>query len=152
MRNRWGRLPSCVWALLSALCVLLAGCDSSKLPTRVPVQGRVTYQGQPLPAGIVGFTPIDAGLESPNRPAIAEIGRDGFYRVSSFRPGDGLVPGEYRVTVESYVSRPRGIEDRNAPTVSRIPLRYADVAKSALRFTVPADAHQPLTNAIDLKQ
>ena len=126
------------------------GCNSSKLPTTVQVQGKVTWQGKPLPAGSVAFNPVVLSQDKPSRPAIGDLSAEGVYRLSSFRPNDGVIPGEYRVTIDSCSSRP-GLEDPNKPLISRIPRHYADPDKSGLRFAVPPDARGPLTYDIDLK-
>jgi hypothetical protein len=135
--------------LLSAISVLLPGCGT-RLPT-VPLSGKVTWQGQPLGNGKVTFTPIKLADESlPKRPAIAELGPDGVYHVASFRENDGLVPGEYSVTVHSYKSV-TSLETPNVPTVWRIPERYGDPSTSGLKFTVPANASRGLVFDIGLK-
>lgn len=126
------------------------GCNSSKLPATVQIQGKVTWQGKPLSAGSVAFNPVALSTDKPSRPAVGDLSADGVYRLSSFRPNDGVMPGEYHVTVDSCSSRPTA-EDPNSPLISRIPRHYADPEKSGLTFLVPADAHGPLTYDIDLK-
>lgn len=90
--------------LLSA-CI---GCGPAR-PQTVPVAGRVTYQGKPVPEGRITFLP-DHG-----RPAIGTIQTDGSYRLTTFQAGDGVLPGHYRVTIESMrVSRgsqPKSLQD-----------------------------------------
>jgi hypothetical protein len=120
------------------------------MPT-VPVQGKVIWQGKPLTDGTVGFAPLSVAEGLPKRPAIGELGPEGVYRMSSFRPGDGLLPGEYRVTVQSYTSRPT-LDEPEKRVVWRIPSRYGDPGRSGLTFTVPADARGPLTFDIDIQE
>lgn len=141
--------------LLFAASLLAIGCNRSSRPKTVPVQGKVTWQGKPLPNGMVGFEPVQAA-EGVNRPASGTVGPDGVYHVSSYRPNDGLVPGEYLVTVQSYVGDAKKDVLMESTTtapmpVSRIPERYTNPAKSGLKFTVPTDARGPLTYDIDLK-
>ncbi len=82
-------------ALLAAVYLAAgAGCGP-KHPQTAPVSGRVTYQGRPLTTGRIAFQPEQG------RPAIGDIGPDGTYRLTTFEPGDGALPGHYRVTVES---------------------------------------------------
>jgi hypothetical protein len=129
------------------ICLLFqAGCNRSHLPKTVAIQGHVTYQGKPVTSGTVGFNPTNPS----NRPAIGHIGSDGMYCLASFRTKDGVMPGEYKVTVQSFSSLPTP-EDMKKPTVSRIPLRYANVKETNLSFTVPENASATLVYDIVLK-
>jgi hypothetical protein len=160
LRSQYRRSPTlriadcktqlCSWLLLGVLCLLPTGCGSSKYPKTVSVSGKVTWQGKPLANGSVAFIPANASGGEPSRSAGGEIGPDGVYRLSSFRSRDGVMPGEYRVTVESYISQPTHAES-DKPYVWRIPQRYAKPAESGLTFTVPADASGRLVFDIDLK-
>ena len=53
----------------AAFAGLLAGCGPGEEPhpETVPVQGKVTYQGQPVPKGTVTFQPASG------QPAVGEI-------------------------------------------------------------------------------
>jgi hypothetical protein len=137
------------WLLLCALCLLPTGCGSSKFPKTVPVSGRVTFQGKPLAGGTVAFLPVNGSEGQSSRPVAGEIGPDGGYQLSSFRKGDGAMPGQYHVTVESYSSIPTRSEP-NKPYVRRIPQRYGKPAESGLSATIPADASGPLVFDFDV--
>ena len=137
------------WSLLCAFGLALCGCGRSRLPT-VRVEGKVTWQGKPLTDGTVQFQPVKLAEGMPQRPGLAELGPDGVYHVSSFAPGDGLLPGDYQVTVYSYTSRPSQ-EHIERPYVWRIPQRYGDASRSGLKFTVPPDAKGPLTYDIEIE-
>jgi hypothetical protein len=79
--------------VLMMLCGLLiaAGCGSDT-GGRIPVSGRVTYEGEPLPAGRILFTPA-AGNRGPSAGGIIEAGR---YRI---RADEGPIVGEHTITV-----------------------------------------------------
>jgi hypothetical protein len=95
-----------------ALAAGSGGCGDSQIPhfdlPREALSGTVTIDGQPLPEGMIGFTPIlektpadSAGQSREDKPVMAgsatEI-RDGKYEI----PRDkGLVPGNYRVSISS---------------------------------------------------
>lgn len=87
-------------ALISVLCIAsLCGCDSNELGL-VPVRGTITFNGAPPPAeGRISFTPREVAPGKPRRMASAEFESDGRFSASSFKPGDGLVPGTYAVRV-----------------------------------------------------
>lgn len=87
------------------LLVPFAGCDDGNPFDYVPVKGRLTYDdGKPIPAkGMrIGFTvqdvpPRDGAFP---RPAEAVVGAEGWFdSVTSYRPGDGLVPGRHKVAI-----------------------------------------------------
>ena len=79
----------------AALVLLLgaAGCDAGgKL---YPVGGTVTLDdGKPVTKGVVVFERTEGG---PPITARGEIKPDGSYQLSTYRPGDGVPPGKYRV-------------------------------------------------------
>ena len=86
--------------------VFVIGCGGNGLPM-VAVSGRVTFNGGECPApGTVEFIPIEATEGLPSRPAVGAFGTDGRFEVTSFDPGDGLLPGKYKVSVTCQTGVP----------------------------------------------
>ena len=82
-------------ALAGMGAVLVLGCgDPSGLPKRYPVSGTVTYQGKPVEKGRINFIPTQAD----GRAAGGEI-ENGEYSLTTAEPGDGAIPGSYKVTI-----------------------------------------------------
>jgi hypothetical protein len=111
--------------LLAAAMLGLAGCGSPKPPALAPVRGLVTYQGAPLPGGLIVFTPDDeSGSHGPC--ALGVIGPDGRYTLSTDGV-PGATPGRHRVTV-------------SGPTTSgwMLPGHLRDPALSGLQAEVQA--------------
>ena len=80
----------------------LMGCQDDPLK-KVQVHGKVTFEGKACPApGRITFSPIEIGDGLPRRPASGKFETDGLYEAFSFRPGDGVVPGKYKVVVGCY--------------------------------------------------
>lgn len=81
---------------LAAACLvglsLLVGCGDGR-PTRVPISGRVTIDGEPLTTGRITIIPSNA------RPASGDIGPDGRFTLNTFEDNDGAVLGKHKVTV-----------------------------------------------------
>ncbi len=77
--------------LVLFLCLTASGCYFR--PARVPVSGRVTLDGEPVPFGHIRFVPGDA------RAAFGEIENDGHFRLTTFDSGDGCVLGTHKVEV-----------------------------------------------------
>lgn len=68
------------------LLSVLAGCSG-----RVDIRGKVTFpDGTPVPCGQILF-------EKEGFVASGEIQSDGTYRLGTFKKGDGIPPGEYKV-------------------------------------------------------
>jgi len=114
MRNVAG--PIILVALFLIPCT---GCGSKAetfTVTTVPVKGRVTYLGKPLTKGTVKFEP-DSGRE-----AHGDIKSDGSFVLSTFKEGDGAVPGTHRVAV-SGAGR-------------QVPIKYANVSSSKIEKEV----------------
>lgn len=119
------------------LAIVAAGCSGGSKPTTIKVRGKVTYKNAPVTEGSVIFTPAKAAAGSPTRPAVAAIKPDGTYELASFGAGDGVVPGDYTVTVRT--GGDVSIENPGAPQASKTPAKYADPAQSTLKATVPAN-------------
>ena len=116
------------FSLSFAMVVLfVAGC-SRQSPT-VTVSGTVTYQDQPLAEASVSFIPIDGG-----RPATGETDGSGRFTLTTFKSGDGALPGEHVVIVEKLQQR-KG-DDVYAEYESVIPKRYGHVKHSDLKADV----------------
>ena len=74
--------------------VLLLGCGDGR-PSRVPVSGMVTIDGEPLTAGYLRFVPPD------DRPSSGTIGSDGRFTLGCFADDDGAVLAKHKVAVIS---------------------------------------------------
>src|SRR5207249_2275528 len=94
-------------ALLFALGT--AGCGSRM----VQVTGTVTLDdGTPLTKGLVVFEGIVDG-----KPVMArgEVKADGTYQLSTGKPGDGALPGKYRVLINPMDLSDVPDEQKNIP-------------------------------------
>jgi hypothetical protein len=110
--------------------VVAAGCGKKN----VPVHGTVTYQGQPVDAGLISFTPIEDSAGPVSRATI----REGRYEVSA---RGGLSFGKHRVEVLAQKKTGRKVSETGrdgTPQVTEELVRVgpADYAgsKSPLRF------------------
>jgi hypothetical protein len=146
-----------LWGLLLAASAGVAGCSSGG---PVKVKGTVTLDGKPFPGASVTFIPAAEG----GRSATGLTRADGSFELTTFKPEDGALPGEYKITVlyvepdksgeagdpskmdpkdmKSFFSRlsPQGraraeAKERKARKV--IPDVYTDVKTTPLKSTVP---------------
>ena len=85
--------------------VVLVGCSGSGSPyDYVPVSGKVTYEdGTPLPTGgySIKFFAMDAPQVAGASPRMGEAAVDAegnFSAATSYKFGDGLIPGQHRVS------------------------------------------------------
>ncbi len=105
-------------SFLIALLLAAVGCGNSNRPTTVRVSGVVTFDGQPPKhRGGLFFAPLSVAEGYPKRGGRALFELDGKFAATSFEEGDGLVPGTYRVRVESWKQPP----SMGKPGVSNIP-------------------------------
>lgn len=101
------REATLVVGAMAVLFSTLVGCGQS-LPaneTTYPVHGTATLNGEPLKGGKINFTRTD-GLALPGQ---AKINPEGEYHAFCYARQDGLVPGEYKVSLESYGGEPKTI-------------------------------------------
>lgn len=131
-------LRSCLVVSCLCLSVEFLGCNRSSNPDLTPVEGVVTLDGGPLPAdgqGNVTFSPVDGQGNT----ATGLLDSSGHYRMSTFEPDDGVLPGSYKVTV-IWASRGSGDPQTGVlkPPASMIPERYSNPETSGLTATVAA--------------
>ena len=78
----------------------LSGCSADpNMPKLGKVSGKVSYQGKPVDAGRVVFTPVAGKGGESDQGASGEISSDGSYEMTTFNTGDGAVLGQHIVTV-----------------------------------------------------
>lgn len=124
--------------------VILTGCSSgdAERPMRVPVTGKVIYQGKPVEGAHVTFVPQGQGLNS----AFGTTDAAGVFKLSTFEVDDGAQPGAYAVTISKMViegGQKPGSEPLNTgtpppppKTMDLLPAKYKAAATSNLSATV----------------
>jgi cell division septation protein DedD len=137
--------------IAAAVAVVVSGC--SRNSGLVPVSGKVTYQGQPVPGATVLFMG-----DANSRPATAISGPDGSYSLRTL-DSKGALPGQYTAVVSktelsSDPGEPPSMEEAAKaanrpppPPKKLLPAKYADAAKSPLKFEVKKGQ----TNSFDLQ-
>lgn len=118
-------------ALTLSVLVCL-GCQSGEKDV-VDVQGRVTYQGQPVSAGTISFSPKSVTQGATQRPATAVLETDGTYRLKAYRNQFGMPPGEYAVSVLSY----QGSMLDPSTVKYLVPKKFSESGTSGLVATIP---------------
>lgn len=98
--SRTPRLRPLLASFSVGLAALLASScdrgDGRKPP--YPVRGQVFFQGKPAQNALVIFHPQDDPDTKTQRP-YGRVQADGFFRLSTYTPGDGAPAGEYAVTI-----------------------------------------------------
>ena len=114
---------------LAICCLLTLGC--ARRVSLVPVEGRVTLDGRPLETGAVMVQP-KAGPA-----AQAKIAADGTFRLGTFKPDDGAIPGAatVRVICRKALTQP-GVETAYGPSV--IPEKYTQFDTSGISVEIKA--------------
>lgn len=117
------------------LSLLLIGCGQPK-PNMVPVMGKVTQAGQPVTAGSIYLHAASADAYQKDTPS-SMLQLDGSFTIKTFPFGEGVPPGDYKVTLSPELA-------------SRLKLpQHGTVTETPLQITVPPEG---LSNwLIDLK-
>ena len=119
-------------AMMMLIVALEAGCGPSR-PALLPAEGLVTLDGKPLADAAVAFQPKAGG-----RPASARTDASGRFKVGTYTPRDGALPGEHTVTIAAVESS----GPPNAPVVRWItPKKYSN-NQSGLSATVAAGSKE----------
>lgn len=131
------RRPLILMAIL--VSAFLFGCGP-KTPKAVPVRGKITLGGGAWPKpGTVNFTPVSTG--DGTRPVSADFDADGNFQTTSFTPGDGLLPGKYKISVTCWETPPSMANPKAAR--SAVPVKYQNAATSDLEL--PVELGKPQT-------
>jgi hypothetical protein len=115
---------------------ITAGCNRSEPLGRV--YGKVTFQGEPVTAGILVFSNHEKGVHM-----TAELGPDGSYELQT-AGGFGLPLGTYKIAVNTPIPEPPVYGAMNSTPVNapransavNIPKKYQDYETSGLSITV----------------
>jgi len=133
------------------LVLLFAGCGGSAVdPDRtetVPVTGTVTHNGEPVEGASVTFMAQSAD----GRGASGTTDASGEFTLTTFEPGDGAIPGSYRVKIaktvveggpseeEYQAAAARGMTLPQPEAKEMLPVKYKDVNTSQLTAEVKED-------------
>ena len=123
-----------------ALIMLMAGCGGRGT---YPVRGTVAFQGEQAPAKeLAGYliTLVSSGENGPQVSATGVVQDDGTFRLSTFSPDDGAVPGKHQVAI----TPPPVTSDTPMPP-SLIDVRYWNPDTSGLEVTVQRGKDVTLT-------
>jgi len=118
------------WCVLMSVSVAVIGCGRGN-PPGTPVKGKITIDGDPLPAGTVIFEPDAQKGNISKREFRAQIDptNPGAYELKS--DGDGVSLGWYRVAVFAIESA-----NRMTQPVWLADRKYSDVKTSGLSVQI----------------
>jgi hypothetical protein len=119
--------------VLILLCT--ASCAGGRKPV-VPVRGKVLFHGQPAAGASIVFHPADKQDPRPAYPG-AEVGPDGSFQLTTYRPNDGAPVGKYVVTV-IWLKVDQGKVRQYSP----LPGRYSNPATSGLEATITQGSNE----------
>ena len=134
-RARWaGHGRSARFALTLTIAILSqqgSGCRRSDM---VPVSGRVTFEGRPVPQAVVRF------LHDARPMAAGGTDANGRYRLTTRQPGDGAYLGRCKVLIAPWVAAPGDSSEAPAePVRPDIPAVFRVAASSPLDVEVTAE-------------
>jgi hypothetical protein len=118
------------WLGVTVLLAGVAGCSDEQWAPVIkdaafPVKGKVLLPGgKPLSAGRIEFIPA----KEPGLLAHGAIGADGTFALQTRSPGDGAIPGDYKVKIMIPEKR----------EFSRL-ARYRDEDSSLIKVTIRAE-------------
>ncbi len=134
--------------LILALLPLAGGCSryredewSKQWPRRVPASGMVEFEGKPVADAAVVFVTLSADGKK-EYAAVGLTDAAGKFRLKTFRPNDGAIPGKHLVGIEktaAVVTNPvRGLSPEDQPKVVKnvLPEKYRVYSKSGLEAEV----------------
>jgi hypothetical protein len=111
---------------------------------RYSVHGTVTYKGEKLAQGQISFLPEGQGGQA----ASGQID-NGYYSLSTLTPGDGALPGKYKVTVVAKDSDPEKVrseaQTKGMPPGAALPQPLIAKANKEAKSKIPTRYNLPTT-------
>jgi hypothetical protein len=115
-----------------------------------PVKGQVNFEGQPMKGGgSIAFIPTGGQVGAA---AGGEIKEDGTYELMTYDPGDGSMPGDFRVAITQVTvkepeaspdgSAPKPVDGPNVQPQDQIPQIYSDYTNSPLTAKVEEKSNE----------
>lgn len=133
-----------LWLTVGGLTVGGCGRDA---PEMVPTRGKVTLDGGQWPKpGSLFFAPLEPAEGFPRRPGVGQFDKDGVFTVTSRDPGDGLIPGTYRIAVECWEVEPSDTRPGKSYTAQQ----YTSPARSGLELTIEPGTRGPVVLEYDI--
>lgn len=125
-------------ATIAALFSVLSGCGAGG-PELIPVSGTVRMDGKPLADAQVRFIPEVQGSE-PARPTIGRTKADGTFVLEYSTERQGVLPGKYRVLINTGRVADDG---RKGVRIPGVPETVPDIynTKSTLNAEVSSEHH-----------
>jgi hypothetical protein len=145
-----GRHPSLsrrsLCGAFAATLLLAVGCSGKAEPERVavyPVEGTVTFRGQPMPGAFIVLHPKTPNDKAPA--PRAEVTKEGTLRVTTYNAGDGAPEGEYVLTIQWNKLVKNGADVVAGPNV--VPVKYSKPETSGIVVQVAAGPNtlKPIT-------
>jgi hypothetical protein len=124
-------MKACVFAALGVIGLAVVGCGSGT----IPAGGTITYKGQPVADANVTFTPDGGGKMASGR-----TDAQGKFTLGTDKPGDGAMPGDYRVSVTPNLPTPAEGDYSPSPPPP-FPQKYVDPSVTDLKATVKSGAN-----------
>jgi hypothetical protein len=116
-----------VFALASLVGCGGGGEGASKGPKTYPVSGTVTQGGKPLEGATILFV-----LSDGKKSASGKSDSSGRYTLSTAKPGDGAVAGQYKVAITKFDTAASGVDMSDKDYTPPDPSKPAPVAKNLL--------------------
>jgi hypothetical protein len=138
-----------VAAFVASLSFLLLACGDDQFGRkRYPVSGSVTYNGNAVEKGEVNFQNVD-----PDGSAATGIIENGRYSLTTFSPGDGAIPGKYRVSVTSknvdMAAAEAELVKKGMPKGTAMPQEFSAKAQKDAKSNIPPKYSIPDTSGLE---
>ena len=132
---------------VAVLFLLVAALGCSQGDGRIavhPVEGQLTWKGQPLPNAFVVLHPKDP-TDTRVLPARAQTDAEGKFQVTTYDQADGAAAGDYKVTIEYYRPIKNGSGFEPGPNVLPPKLSRPDTTEISVRVAAGKNTLEPIS-------
>ena len=130
------RAAGCVFVFAA---LALAGCGGGKIKV-YPVEGRVTYNGEPLAGVDVAFHPADPKNDT-SYPPHATTDDQGNFKLMTYVKDDGAPAGEFKVAVAFDVQSADDGADQTTRLAFQVPDKYLRKETTPLTATIKPESN-----------
>jgi hypothetical protein len=140
--------------LLAPMLIYFVGCSADDgLGSRYSVSGTVKYKGAPVPKATINFSP--SGKDTA-KPGASGTVTDGNFTLTTLTPGDGALPGEYKVTISAREADDARLKEETAKFAKKhgmgkmeiVPQEIMAKVRSEWKPTIPVKYENPQTSEL----
>lgn len=124
-----------VMGIFSLTILMFSGCGSPDFLDTYPVKGSISFNGCPMTGALVTLYPVTQDKKLQKAMPRARVEEDGSFTLYTYRVGDGVPAGDYKVTAV-WPNSPCEMSREPGYVADQLYGRFASVERSEIKVTI----------------